>query len=574
MNKRKNQRKTAILLLCLLLASAFCACTAGVVVKNPQDLPGGFEDLTGDRIVLNVSEKRIAVDERFALVAAIVPLPEYTPAFSYATSNDKVATVSGEGVIKGIGQGSCVITVSTGEGGLRAECLVTVFDGEPIDPSLSPSVSPDPSEEPTPTPPSEEPTPTPPSEEPTPSDDDPPEEIIPVEGIELIGPTDAFIGKTYQYTVKVTPENANEKLYFVNSNGRDATMTSDGKLTPLKKGRTVVTVETADGRLSDSITVELLNHVTGLAFSHIDGVPYADAVKTIQVGQTVTLTASVLPEGTVHNGVYFVNERKANVKILAGSSDIGSATIKQNGMDLAVTGESTGWIAITIGSQDFTSMTRSYVFKIVPDTTPKLTLDQSSMEVHLGQSAKLKATLSNCSGTLLFESSDETVLKVEQDGTLQPVAQGSATVTVTLEEKGLKAECAVSVLAPLPSIELEKDAITLEVGESASAGATLLHGEGSLVYETDAEGIVQIDADGTIHALSAGSVTVTVKSEDGSLSATIEVTVNEKEPPLPDEGGDDLPDDGGQEPDEGGGEGGEDDGGEPSDDQNDLSAQQ
>lgn len=269
-----------------------------------------------------------------------------------------------------------------------------------------------------------------------------------MEGIELIGPTDAFIGKTYQFTVKVTPENANEKLYFINSNSRDSELSSDGKLTPLKKGRTVITVETADGRLSDSITVNLLNHVTGLAISAIDGVPYADAVKTIQVGQTVTLTASVLPEGTVHSGVYFVNERAANVKILAGSSDVGSATTKQNGMDLAVTGVSTGWIAITVGSQDFTSMTRSYVFKIVPDTTPKMTLDKQELSLKVGATDKLNVTLKNCEGTPSFISSDETVLKVEQDGTLVPLAAGSATVTVTLEEKNLTASCKVTVSAP------------------------------------------------------------------------------------------------------------------------------
>ena len=58
--------------------------------------------------------------------------------------------------------------------------------------------------------------------------------------------------------------------------------------------------------------------------------------------------------------------------------------------------------------------------------------------------------------------------------------------------------------------------------------------------------------------MKAGIVTVTVKTEDGSLSATLQVTVNAADP-LPDEGGDEdpLPDEGGDEdplPDEGGDE--------------------
>ena len=270
----------------------------------------------------------------------------------------------------------------------------------------------------------------------------------------------------------------------------------------------------------------------------------------------MTLTAAVLPEGTVHSGVYFVNERAANVKILAGSSDVGSATTKQNGMDLAVTGVSTGWIAITVGSQDFTSMTRSYVFKIVPDTTPKMTLDKQELSLKVGATDKLNVTLKNCEGTPSFISSEETVLKVEQDGTLVPLAAGSATVTVTLEEKNLTASCKVTGLPPDPVIELVQTELTLTEGESGSVGATLLYAEGTLLYEASEEGIVEINADGTLNALKAGIVTVTVKTEDGSLSATLQVTVNAADP-LPDEGGDEdpLPDEGGDEdplPDEGG----------------------
>jgi hypothetical protein len=48
-----------------------------------------------------------------------------------------------------------------------------------------------------------------------------------------------------------------------------------------------------------------------------------------------------------------------------GYTSVGSATTLQKGMTFEVTGVSEGWIAITVGSQDFTEMTRTYTFKVV-----------------------------------------------------------------------------------------------------------------------------------------------------------------------------------------------------------------
>ena len=116
MNRSKKKQGAAVSLLCLLLVLSLCACTAGLVIKNPADLPSSDLHETKDRIILNVEEKTLSVGQRFALVAAITPLPEYTPAFTFASSDEGVATVSKDGVVTAEGAGSCVITVSTGEG--------------------------------------------------------------------------------------------------------------------------------------------------------------------------------------------------------------------------------------------------------------------------------------------------------------------------------------------------------------------------------------------------------------------------------------------------------------------------
>lgn len=77
-------------------------------------------------VLLNFSEKTIYVRERFDLKASVSPSAASNLEVEWKSSNDKVATVSDKGEVLGIGAGMAIITVTTKDGGVKANCVVTV----------------------------------------------------------------------------------------------------------------------------------------------------------------------------------------------------------------------------------------------------------------------------------------------------------------------------------------------------------------------------------------------------------------------------------------------------------------
>lgn len=68
----------------------------------------------------------VEVGVGFAKKLMAIPEPEYAEcSFEWSSSNDDVATVDGDGVVKGVREGECVIT-ATGSEGISASCVVTV----------------------------------------------------------------------------------------------------------------------------------------------------------------------------------------------------------------------------------------------------------------------------------------------------------------------------------------------------------------------------------------------------------------------------------------------------------------
>ncbi|MBE6639588.1 MAG: Ig domain-containing protein, partial [Ruminococcaceae bacterium] len=91
--------------------------------------------------------------------------------------------------------------------------------------------------------------------------------------------------------------------------------------------------------------------------------------------------------------------------------------------------------------------------------------------------------------------------------------------------EGTDADMASDIKAT--GITIDKESVTLEVGKNAILGAIITPAGVSvnLVWSSDNEAVVTVTKDGVLTAVAAGTATITVKSEDGALSATCAVTV-------------------------------------------------
>jgi len=75
---------------------------------------------------LNTAEINLKIGNTQKLTATVIPDYAKNKNVKWATSNSSVATVDQNGLVRGVGNGTCEITVETEEGAKRAHCIVHV----------------------------------------------------------------------------------------------------------------------------------------------------------------------------------------------------------------------------------------------------------------------------------------------------------------------------------------------------------------------------------------------------------------------------------------------------------------
>lgn len=104
--------------------------TAYAINENKETI-SSYIDITVSPVAvtgvkLSASTKELAVDKTFTLTSTISPSNATNKNVKYSSNNTGVATVSDNGVVKGLKEGNATITVTTVDGGFTDKCLVTV----------------------------------------------------------------------------------------------------------------------------------------------------------------------------------------------------------------------------------------------------------------------------------------------------------------------------------------------------------------------------------------------------------------------------------------------------------------
>ncbi|MBP5204158.1 Ig domain-containing protein [bacterium] len=137
------------------------------------------------------------------------------------------------------------------------------------------------------------------------------------------------------------------------------------------------------------------------------------------------------------------------------------------------------------------------------------------------------------SSELTWESSNTNVAVVDSKGVLRAVGVGTVTITVTTAE-GKTATCIVQVVAEsvdAESIELSSDDTTIYVGSSTQIIAKISPENSTnhdLVWSSSDTSIATVDDKGIVTGVKQGTVTITAKTSDGKVVATITITVEEE----------------------------------------------
>ena len=408
-------------------------------------------------------------DSPLALTAAITPSNASDKSVVWSSSDASVASVTaGSGLdatVTPVAAGTATITVSTPDGKFSASCVLTVMQH--------------------------------------------------VTGVSISKSSlTLYTGQTETLSAQVKPDDATDTRLTWSSSDKTVATVANGKVTALKAGSTQIRVTSFEGGFQAVCNLTVKQHVTGLDLSH--------STRTIYLGQTVTMTATVLPSDASDKSVTWTSS----------NSDIVSVT--QNG---SVTANAMGEAEITATSNDggFSKSCKVTVIEpLVPATS--LTLTPKTMSLNIGESGSLELQIlpNDCNEKLKWESSDPSVATVN-NGDIKALAAGTTTITV----RGINtsASATVTVIDPyaVTGVTLDRTTLSLEMGETATLVATVLPEDArdkTVTWSSGNTAVATVDQQGKITTVSPGTAQITVTTKDGSFSASCALTVVERVIPI------------------------------------------
>lgn len=162
--------------------------------------------------------------------------------------------------------------------------------------------------------------------------------------------------------------------------------------------------------------------------------------------------------------------------------------------------------------------------------TVSLSFNKPELSLSVGQSYLVDYTLrlepaEATQPQLVWESSDPSVLSVDQNGLVTALKTGKATLTLSGGEAS--ASCAVTVTVPAESLAFAQESYQVAMGKTLVLPLTALPEGASESYswESSDTAVATVGADGTVTAVAPGTVTITVTGANATASCTVTVTI-------------------------------------------------
>ena len=508
---------------------------------------------------LSFSQKNISIKKgsSLKLIVHVNPVELSSTKFTWKSSDPSVISVDKYGNIKGLKEGTAIITV-TSPNGKTASIKVKVEANEIKAKNL----------------------------------------VVNEKNISL------NVGGLSQITVKIEPANAtNRELIWESSNPNIATVDDNGIIKGISPGTAIIMVKTKDGSLEKQIVVTIKEtEVESLSFAQNDiSIKKDDTLRLIVQIKPIGLDSPKLTwsssdpsvvsvdengnikglkEGTATITVTSSNGKSASIKVSVVTDevkvekitlnpskltlDVGSssqvtaiigpanatnrelvwessnpniATVDDNGI---VKGISPGTAIITVKTKDGT-VESQIVVTIKETEVESLCFAQNDISIKKDDTLKLIVQIKPTgldSPKLTWSSSDPSVVSVDENGNIKGLKEGTATITVT-SPNGKTASIKVTVVTDEVKVEeitLNPNKLTLDVGSSSQVTAIIEPANATnreLVWESSNPNIATVDSNGVVTGISPGTAIITVKTKDGTVESQIVVTIKPVVTPTP-----------------------------------------
>lgn len=225
------------------------------------------------------------------------------------------------------------------------------------------------------------------------------------------------------------------------------------------------------------------------------------------------------------------NTVRSYYMIRVHGDEISNVQCTQNGNTLTFIADKFSTYAIAYKDTYYAPSYPVTSIKVSPDT---LTLTKK------GETAQLTAEVTPSyadNKRVTWQSSDEKVATVDENGKVTAVGNGTATITATSVSGSYTATVSVTVKIPVEiqklTIEAEKETLT-KIGESTELKVKIEPENADLqklIWKSDNEKVAIVNENGKVTAVGNGTVEITVTTEDGKITASIMITVKVPDEP-------------------------------------------
>ena len=370
-------------------------------------------------ISISKSELELNVGETGELNVNIYPTNATNKSVVWKSDDEKIASVSQNGIVKAMNPGNTIIRVnSCDDESIQAQCVVKV--NQPVS-----SITLD-------------------------------ESSIVLKSL----------GETKQLTSTVHPDDAsNKNISWYSSNSNVCLVSPRGLVTAVGEGTSVVVATTEDGGFTASCVVKVnFNTVTTIELNKTE--------LTLHPEDSEQLTVTAMPEELIGKSVTW------------SSSDDYVVTVDKNGL---VQANKVGSAKIIAMIGDLFAICQVTVSPVLADS---ISLNNDVLSLKIGKSEQLIATIlpSNTTNkTLLWESSNEAVATVNNNGLVEILSEGVTTISAsTTDGTMLKASCTLNATSAIQEVYADGSNIAIETlnGDIIINGANT----DSVVYVFDAVG--------------------------------------------------------------------------------------
>lgn len=307
------------------------------------------------------------------------------------------------------------------------------------------------------------------------------------------------IGETGSVNASVSPSNSCSTSVTWESSNPSVVQVNGGQISALNFGTATITATTFNGKVG-SVQITVKERVADSV--KITGIDVQD--KSLLVGDFIQAEAEIFPENV------------DNPTITWTSSDPEIATVEGGRIDAL----SSGKVTITaVTSNGKTSSVELEIHEIVAE---KIVICAANT-YKVGEKAKLSIEFTpsdTSSKEIQWESSDETIACISDDGLLQAISPGE--VTITAIQKDTRASAQIKV-TPIDVEEVQIETADdfkgrMKIGETTQITAVVTPENATyrdITWSSSAPEVAEVDSNGLITAKATGKVIINAKTVDG-----------------------------------------------------------